>query len=112
MKILFRGKRIDNGEEVKGFYSMEPMGEMPDCHYIMTPETMDNYEVDPASVEIVTPMYRAAGAMYEALKKLREEAEQMRDGDRCDHSVGICWCDYFKTLGMVDDALALAEGGE
>jgi hypothetical protein len=40
-----------------------------------------------------------------ALGALRIEAETMRDGDRCDHKVNICWCGYFSVLNQVDEAL-------
>lgn len=53
-EILFRGKRIDNGEWVKGFYVC-----IPDTHYIMTGKfdsltngiiNSEAYKVDPSTV--------------------------------------------------------------
>ena len=50
-EILFRGKRIDNGEWVEGFYVVLPM-----IHYkrkeplITHAETGTSYEVDPATI--------------------------------------------------------------
>ena len=53
-EILFRGKRMDNGEWVKGFYVC-----IPDTHYIMTGKfdsltngiiNSEAYKVDPSTV--------------------------------------------------------------
>lgn len=53
-EILFRGKRVDNGEWVKGFYVC-----IPDTHYIMTGKfdsltngiiNSEAYKVDPDTV--------------------------------------------------------------
>lgn len=53
-EILFRGKRIDNGEWVKGFYVC-----IPDTHYIMTGKfdsltngiiNSEAYKVDPDTI--------------------------------------------------------------
>jgi len=53
-EILFRGKRMDNGEWVKGFYVC-----IPDTHYIMTGKfdsltngiiNSEAYKVDPSTI--------------------------------------------------------------
>jgi len=75
MDIKFKGKRVDNGEWAEGFYWIEETRNA-NKHHIYTFEKKGstdliritgNFEVDPATVEIVTPMYKAAEDMYEAL---------------------------------------------
>ena len=51
-------------------------------------------------------------SLCDAIKELRAEAEDMRGGETCDHSVNICWCDYFRLIERVDNITTNAEGGE
>ncbi len=110
MDIKFKGKRIDNGEWVEGFYHKELEVDAPRKHYIFEDTTWHIanlnkplHEVDPATVEIVTPMYKAAEAMYAILKEIvgfldNDEDERMTIGCHCtetDTGYGpmICaWC--------------------
>jgi len=52
----------------------------------------------------------AAPELYQMLEELIETAEELRAGDACDHSVGICWCGYFSTLHHAEKALKKARG--
>lgn len=68
MDITFKGKRVDNGEWENGHYVTDGTE-----HWIIDSHGTGSYEwieVDPATVEIVTPMYKAAPAMYEALNEI------------------------------------------
>ncbi len=49
--------------------------------------------------------------LIEAAAKYAELAHGILADDAvCDHSVGICWCDYQRSLGDLYDALAQARG--
>lgn len=65
-EIMFRGKRMDNGEWVKGFYVC-----IPDTHYIMTGKfdsltngiiNSEAYKVDPSTVGRFTGLTDKNGA--------------------------------------------------
>ena len=52
-EILFRGKRLDNGEWVEGGYKHEKVGEYLTAVFIiehLTSEVWENHRVDPATV--------------------------------------------------------------
>ncbi|MNS97318.1 YopX protein [compost metagenome] len=49
-EIKFRGKRIDNGEWVYGYYHFDDSGDGFDCHYITVKTDLDVHEVDPKTV--------------------------------------------------------------
>lgn len=52
-EILFRGKRIDNGEWVEGFYCTNPEWDRKtygEHHWIISGKNGIKYEVDPATV--------------------------------------------------------------
>lgn len=43
-----------------------------------------------------------------ALSAAKAELEMFKDDAFCDHSVGICYCGFHRTLDMIDEALAKA----
>jgi len=106
MDIKFYGKRIDSGETVEG--------DLYHAHgNVYISKDLEEHRVVSTTVEIVTPLYKAAPAMYEALKalvSLLDGEDPVELGCHCtDTGTGaplICaWCEAKK-------ALALAEGGE
>lgn len=48
-------------------------------------------------------------ALLEALDKAAKMLEQLRDGENCDHSVGVCWCDYWRVAEEIAGAKAIAQ---
>jgi hypothetical protein len=40
------------------------------------------------------------------VEEFASEAEHLRGGETCDHSVGICWCDYHRKLRNIKTVIA------
>lgn len=111
MNILFKGRRTDSGEWVEGCLFVS---QMSGCFILRSKiditkkrdgsrtisDKLEQFDVDPATVEIVTPLYKAAPAMYEALKVIYATLSCLDDRT----SFSLC--------KLAKDTLALAEGGE
>ena len=63
-------------------------------------------EVSKANANLIA----AAPELLEAARTLRDELRLLTEGEKCDHSVGICWCATFRALEAGDAILARAEG--
>ena len=87
----------------------------------MTPEAVKTLHT-PTQFKTVPEAARAIGfsgvlraintqdMLLKAAKEMRDEMAQiLKEDGGCDHSVGICWCDYIRKLEAVDGAIAMAE---
>lgn len=43
--------------------------------------------------------------LIEALEAVTKELREIVKGEKCDHSVGICFCATFRALDQADEAL-------
>ncbi len=48
------------------------------------------------------------GELVEALGKVTKELTFVTEGESCDHSVGVCWCQTFRAIDDANAALAKA----
>lgn len=108
-EILFRGKRIDNGEWVKGFYVC-----VPDTHYIMTGKfdsltngiiNSEAYHVDFSTVGQFTGLTDNKGVKI-------FEGDIVRWHDNTELSVGgqiaeVCYGEYIDADSHFDDVYSL-----
>lgn len=54
---------------------------------------------------------RRTAALLSAAKDALEELQwELKENGGCDHSVGICWCEYIRKVENLADAIAKAEG--
>lgn len=80
---------------------------MGQADLVLVTHTFDGWEAE-ANIRLMA----AAPDMLEALEALLLEAEELSEGEGCDHSVGICWCSYFRVLDRAREAIAKAKGEE
>ena len=76
-EILFRGKRLDNGERVEGFYSFTNRG--GDRHFIysepdeLKSHTFDYFRVDPSTIGEYTSVNKGERKLFEGDGGIDEE---------------------------------------
>lgn len=79
----------------------------PICHAYMVNATNNTnlIALAPAMAETILEDGKTIAAMREALADTRSELELLRGGETCDHSVGVCWCDYHRLVSRIDAIL-------
>lgn len=66
---------------------------------------------DEDNAEFIVRACNTHEGLLEAAIAAREELVKiLKEDGGCDHSVGICWCDYIRKVEALDDAIAKAEG--
>ena len=40
------------------------------------------------------------------LRNVIREMKELRDGNKCDHSVGLCWCEHDRIVKQLEEAVA------
>lgn len=106
MNHLMPGK-WEMGKNIDSIVTAEPF---EGCCNEKTAEYYGGYLVAESVPACFRSLIIAAPEMYEALTAMVEEVELLRDGETCDHIVGVCWCDYFEKLCRAHTALKKAMG--
>jgi uncharacterized phage protein (TIGR01671 family) len=131
-EILFRGKRIDNGEWIEGFYctyKFDNIRPVAKRHYIMPLWTNHENEVDPTTVGQYTGLTDKNGKrIFEGdILQYKNEtcwvinwcAEETRfvvtgyiDGKKCEHICIDTVFRDFEVIGNIHDNPDLVEGAD